>query len=138
MVRVKPTEDPSERKERTDYSRYLTDQRLFEVASAVRERWEDLFRQGLTVSGTSEKEAFDGAACLPSEQIHICRALAPKEGLIQCYHALARWRWFCVYHQCPEKIALDALVRAVNNLGIVELKQKLQVLSQMSASLEFV
>ncbi|VDP72902.1 unnamed protein product [Echinostoma caproni] len=112
----------------------LDDDILLELAVQLRERWEDVFRNGLTVA---EKSSSDASSCLPMEQIQYCRYLAPREPVIQAFHALARWRWFCWYVGCTDRKALNALVSACRSAG-VRLSDKLEQLNLISASLDYV
>ncbi|TPP67642.1 hypothetical protein FGIG_09374 [Fasciola gigantica] len=112
----------------------LSEEVLLELAIELRERWEDVIRNGLTAS---EKTPWDNASCLPVEQVQFCRDLAPKEPVIQAFHALARWRWFCWYVGCVERKAIAALLVACKMAG-VRISNKLQELSIFTTSIDFV
>ncbi|TNN05138.1 hypothetical protein EWB00_009632 [Schistosoma japonicum] len=114
----------------------LSDHHLLQLAIEFNDRWEHVFRQGLTSDDENPKSS--SAACLPKSQIEICRNLAPKDYTLQGYFALARWRWFCASVGCTNKQALGALTNAVKASGLLNTSANLQAMNNMSTSLEYV
>ncbi|KAF6769436.1 hypothetical protein AHF37_12740, partial [Paragonimus kellicotti] len=114
----------------------LSDELLFKIASEVKQKWEELFRNGL-IQSDSNVTNFGGAACLPSDEIRYCRELAPKDPVLQAYHALARWRWFCRCTGCTDKQAFEALLNAAR-ICQVHMDGNIEHIMRNSTSLEFV
>ncbi|KAF7232965.1 hypothetical protein EG68_04650 [Paragonimus skrjabini miyazakii] len=114
----------------------LNDDFLFKIASQVKQKWEELLRNGL-IHSNSNVVNVGGAACLPSDEIRYCRELAPKDPVLQAYHALARWRWFCRHTGCSDKQAFEALLNASRSCQI-HLDGNMEQVIRTSTSLEFV
>ncbi|KAF5404229.1 hypothetical protein PHET_02334 [Paragonimus heterotremus] len=114
----------------------LNDELLFKIASEVKQKWEELLRNGLIQSG-SNVTSVRGPACLPSDEIRYCRELAPRDPVLQAYHALARWRWFCRHTGCSDKQAFEALLNAARSCQ-VHIDGNIEHTVRISTSLEFV
>ncbi|KAF8571302.1 hypothetical protein P879_02128 [Paragonimus westermani] len=114
----------------------LSDGLLFKIASEVKQQWEELIRNGL-IQSDSNVITVGGAACLPSDEVRYCRELAPKDPMLQAYHALARWRWFCRHNGCPDKQAFEALLNAAR-ICQVHIDGNIEQIMRISRSLEFV
>ncbi|KAA0199886.1 hypothetical protein FBUS_03516 [Fasciolopsis buskii] len=112
----------------------LNEEVLFELAVELREQWEDVVRNGLLAT---EKKQGNDNGCLPIEQVQICRNMAPREPIIQAFHALARWRWFCWYVCCSERKAIATLLAACKKAG-VRIGDKLNELNVLTSSIDFV